>query len=98
MFSRSGADQSMGSSVMSAIVGFLAQKMMGGGDTGSMLSGITSGGNSSGAGVRIGSSLSGLGGLNKDHELVRHVQQNTGMQDPEEARQYTQHGVDMLGI
>jgi hypothetical protein len=29
MFSqRSGADQSMGSSVMSAIVGFLAQKMM----------------------------------------------------------------------
>jgi hypothetical protein len=30
MFSqRSGADQSMGSSVMSAIVGFLAQKMLG---------------------------------------------------------------------
>ena len=96
MLSRSGADQSMDSSVMSAIVGFLAQKMMVGGGIGSMLSGITSGGNSRGAGVHIGSSLSGLGRLNKDHELVRHVQQNTGMQDPEQARQYTQHGVNIL--
>jgi hypothetical protein len=98
MFSqRSGADQSMGSSVMSAIVGFLAQKMMGGGGgggMGSMLSGLTGGGGSGGSG--IGSILSGLGGLNKDHELVRHVQQNTGIQDPEQARQYTQHGVDIL--
>jgi hypothetical protein len=94
MFSqRSGADQSMGSSVMSTIVGFLAQKMMGGGGgMGSMLSGLTGGGSGSG----IGSILSGLGGLNQDHELVRHVQQNTGIQDPEQARQYTQHGVDIL--
>jgi hypothetical protein len=92
MFSqRSGADQSIGSSVMSAIVGFLAQKMMGGGGgMGSMLSGLTGGSSS------IGSILSGLGGLNKDHELVRHVQQNTGIQDPEQARQYTQQGVDIL--
>jgi hypothetical protein len=98
MFSqRSGADQSMGSSVMSAIVGFLAQKMMGGGGggIGSMLSGLTGGGGGDGIGG-IGSILSGLGGLNKDHELVRHVQQNTGIQDPEQARQYTQHGVDIL--
>ena len=97
MFSqRSGADQSMGSSVMSAIVGFLAQKMMGGGGgIGSMLSGLTGGGGG-GDGSGIGSILSGLGGLDKDHELVRHVQQNTGIQDPEQARQYTQHGVDIL--
>src|ERR1041384_1460574 len=95
MFSqRSGADQSMGSSVMSAIVGFLAQKMMGGGGgMGSMLSGLTGGGGGSSG---IGSILSGIGGLNKDHELVRHVQQNTGIQDPEQARQYTQNGVDIL--
>ena len=44
----------------------------------------------------IGSILGGLGRLNKDHELVRHVQQNTGIQDQEQARQYTQHGVDIL--
>jgi hypothetical protein len=97
MFSqKSGADQSMGNSVMSAIVGFLAQKMIGGGSGGisSMLSGITGGGSTGGGG--IGSILSGLGGLNKDHELVRHVQQNTGIQDQEQAREYTQHGVDIL--
>ena len=97
MFSqRSGADQSMGSSVMSAIFGFIVQKMMGagsGGGIGSMLSGLTGGGSSSGG---IGSILSSLGGLNKDHELVRHVQQNAGIQDPERAREYTQHGVDIL--
>jgi hypothetical protein len=34
--------------------------------------------------------------LNNDHELVRHVQQNTGIRDPEQARQYTQNGVDIL--
>jgi hypothetical protein len=98
MFSqRSGADQSMGSSVMSGIIGFLVQKMMGGsgGGIGSMVSGLTGGG-SGGGGGGIGSILSGLGGLNKDHELVRHVQQNTGIQDPDQARQYTQHGVDIL--
>jgi hypothetical protein len=99
MFSqRSGADQSMGSSVMTAIVGFLVQKMMGGGGgggLGNMLSGLT-GGSQQGSGGGIGSILGGLGGLNKDHELVRHVQQNSGIQDPEQARQYTQHGVDVL--
>ena len=34
--------------------------------------------------------------MNKDHELVRHVQQNAGIQDPDQATQYTQHGVDIL--
>ena len=47
MFSqRSGADQSMGNSVMSAIIGFLVQKMIGGGGSGGiggMLSGLTGG-------------------------------------------------------
>ena len=95
MFSqRSGVQQSMGNSIMSAIIGFMAQKMIGQG-IGSMLSGNSGSSNSGG----IQSMLSGLvggGGLNHDHELVRHVQQNTGIQDPETARQYTQHGVDIL--
>ena len=93
MFSqRSGVQQSMGNSIMSAIIGFIAQKMMGQG-LGSMLSG---GGGSSGSSGGIQSMLSGLGGLNRDHELVRHVQQNAGIKDPEAARQYTQQGVDVL--
>jgi hypothetical protein len=92
MFSqRSGVQQSMGNSIMNAIIGFMAQKMMGQG-IGSMLSG----GSSSSGGIQ--SMLSGLvgGGLNGDHELVRHVQQNAGIQDPETARQYTQQGVNIL--
>ena len=93
MFSqRSGVQQSMGNSVMNVIVGFLAQKMIGQG-IGSMLSG---GGGSGSSSRGINSVLSGLGGLSHDHELVRNVQQNAGIQDPEQARQYTQHGVDIL--
>jgi len=96
MFSqRSGVEQSMGNSIMSAIIGFMAQKMMGKG-LGNMLSGgggRGSGGSNSGG---IQSMLSGIGGLNRDHELVRHVQQNAGIKDPETARQYTQQGVDVL--
>jgi len=94
MFSqRSGVQQSMGNSIMSAIIGFMVQKMMGQ-ELGSMLSG-GSGGSSGNSGA-IQSMLSGLGGLNRDHELVRHVQQNAGIKDPEAARQYTQQGVDVL--
>ncbi len=94
MFSqRSGVQQSMGNSIMSAIIGFMVQKMMGQG-LGNMLSGAGGSGSSSSGGIQ--SMLSGLGGLNRDHELVRHVQQNAGIQDPETARQYTQQGVDVL--
>src|SRR5919197_709029 len=91
----------MDNSIMNAIVGFLAQKMVGGpgqgggGGIDSMISGLTGVDSGSRTGG-IGSILSGLGGLNQDHELVRHVQQNAGIQDPEQARQYTQHGVDIL--
>ena len=94
MFSqRSGVQQSMGNSIMNAIIGFMAQKMMGQG-IGSMLSG---GGSSGSSGIQsMLSGLTGGGGLNRDHELVRHVQQNAGIQDPETARQYTQQGVSIL--
>ena len=91
MFSqKSGVQQSMGNSIMSAIIGFVAQKMMGQG-LGNMLSG---GGGSNSGGIQ--SMLSGLGGLNRDHELVKRVQQNAGIKDPETARQYTQQGVEVL--
>ena len=94
MFSqRSGVQQSMGNSIMNAIIGFMAQKMMGQG-IGSMLSG--GGGSGSGGIQSMLSGLTGGGGLNRDHELVRHVQQNAGIQDPETARQYTQQGVSIL--
>ncbi len=82
----------MGSTIMRAIIGFMVQKMRGQG-VGNMLSG--GGGSRSNSGG-IQSMLSGLGGLNRDHELVRNVQQKAGIQDQETARQYTQQGVDVL--
>jgi hypothetical protein len=92
MFSQSsGVQQSMGSTIMSAIISFMAQKMMGQG-----LGGMLSGGGSSGGSGGMQSMLSGLGGLNRDHELVKHVQQDAGIKDPETARQYTQQGVDVI--
>jgi hypothetical protein len=44
----------------------------------------------------IQSMLSGLGNLNRDDELVHEVQLKAGVQDPEQARQYTQQGIDVL--
>jgi hypothetical protein len=95
MFShRSRAQQPLGNTIMSTIISFLVQKMMGQG-----LGDMLSGGNTSGGRGDIGniqSMLSGLGSLNRGHELVHEVQQKAGVQDPEQARQYTQQGVDVL--
>jgi hypothetical protein len=95
MFSqRTGAQQSMSGSIMNAIIGYLTQNMMQKG-----LSSFLGGGGSIGGGDGAGglkSALSGLGGLNRDHPLVQHVQQNAGIQDPDQAAQYTQHGVNLL--
>ncbi len=76
MFSqKSGVQQSIGSTIISTIIGFLVQKMMGQG-LGNMLSGGSSGGLGN-----IQSVLSGLGGLNQDHKLVKQVQQKAGVLD-----------------
>jgi hypothetical protein len=94
MFSqRNGVQQSMSSSIMSAIMGYIMQKGMG-----SMLSG---GSGSGGGSEGIKSMLSNLGGgsgqgINQDHELVKHVQQNAGIKDPQQASQYTRQGLDLM--
>jgi hypothetical protein len=96
MFSqRSGAQQSMSGSIMNAIIGYLMQNMMQKGLS-SFLGGGGSGGSSSSDAGGLKSALSGLGGLNRDHSLVQHAQQNAGIQDPDQATQYTQHGVNLL--
>jgi hypothetical protein len=94
MFSqRTGAQQSMSGSIMNAIIGYIMQNMMQKGLS-SFLGGGGGGGSDAGG---LKSALSSLGGgLNPDHALVRHVQQNTGIQDPDQATQYTQHGVNLL--
>jgi hypothetical protein len=95
MFSqRTGAPQSMSGSIMNAIIGYIMQNMMQKG-----MSSFLGGGGSGTGSSEIGglkSALSGLGGLNGDHALVQHVQQNAGIQDPDQATQYTEHGVNLL--
>ncbi|HZD81589.1 MAG TPA: hypothetical protein VE076_01825, partial [Nitrososphaeraceae archaeon] len=78
-------------SIMNAIIGYLMQNMMQKG-----LSSFLEGGGGRGDAGGLKSALSSLGGLNRDHALVQHVQQNAGIQDQDQATQYTQHGVSLL--
>lgn len=57
---------------------------------------ILGGGSGSRDAGGLKSDLSNLGGLNRDHPLIQHVQQNAGLQDPDQATQYTQHETSLL--
>jgi hypothetical protein len=59
------------------------------------LSSFLGGGGSGGAGG-LKSALSGFRDMKRYHPLVQHVQQNAGIQDPDQATQYTQHSVNLL--
>jgi hypothetical protein len=98
---RHGIDQSMGGSVISAIIGHLTQQQGEGGGIGNLFSQ----GNSYSDEDRRGgiqSALSNLmgqrdrGQLNEDHSLIQHVQQQTGIQDPQQAREYTHHALGVM--
>jgi hypothetical protein len=94
MFSqRHGIDQSMAGSVINAIMGHATQQ----GGVGNLFSGDSYDNYSDDD--RIGgiqSFLSNLGGIHQAHPLVQIVQQNTGIEDPLLATQYTQQAVDLL--
>ena len=61
-----------------------------------------SGGNNYSDDDRIGviqshlSNIMGGGQLQQDHPLVQYVQQNAGIQDPQQATQYTQQALEMM--
>ena len=80
---RGGIDQSIAGSVINAIMGHMTQQ--GGIDN------LFSGGNNYSDDDRIGgiqshlSNLMGGGQLQQDHPLVEYVQQNAGIQDPQQA-------------
>ena len=97
---RTGAQQSVSGSIMNAIVGYLMQSMMQKGVS-SFLGGIggTNLGNGTSGGVGdLKTTLSNLssGSLSPNHPLVQQVQQSASIQDPNEATQYTQHGINVL--
>jgi hypothetical protein len=96
---RHGIDQSMAGSVINAIIGHLTKQQGGG------IGNLFSTGSNYTDDDRIGgiqSSLSNLmgererGQLHQDHQLVQYVQQNAGIQDPEQAREYTHHAVGLM--
>lgn len=78
---RSGIEQSMMSTIISSVINHLTQQ----GSQNSLMGG---GG--------IQSALSNIGPLSPDHALVQRVQQDTGIQDPQQATQYTQQAVDLM--
>jgi hypothetical protein len=96
MFSQqTGAQPSLANSIMNAVIGFMMQKSIG-----NMFS---SGGGSSSGGIMSAMSniLGGNDGgsvnnLGQDHELAQHVQQQCGIQDPQQARQFTQQAVNVM--
>jgi hypothetical protein len=71
--------------IISSIVGHMSQQ----GSQNSLIGGQLGGGG-------IQSALSNIGQLNPDHALVQRVQQDTGVQDPQQATQYTQQAVDLM--
>ena len=79
---RSGIEQSVMSTIISSIMGHLTQQGL------SLMGGGQRGG--------IQSALSNIGQLSPDHALVQRVQQDTGIQDPQQATQYTQQAVDLM--
>jgi len=88
MFSqKTGTQPSVANSVMNAVMGFMMQKGIG-----------TSG--SAGSGGIMSAISNVIGGssnnLIQDHDLVKHVQQTCGIQDPQQATQYTQHAVSVM--
>ena len=101
---RHGIDQSMAGSVIGAVIGHLTQSQ-GGSSGGGGIGNLFSQGNSYSDDDRRGgiqSAISDLmgqrerGQLHQDHQLVRHVQQETGIQDPEQAREYTHHAIGLM--
>ncbi len=80
---KSRIEQSMMSTIISSIIGHLTQQGLP-----SLMGGGEGGG--------IQSALSNIGPVSPDHVLVQRVQQDTGIQDPQQATQYTQQAVDLM--
>jgi len=78
---RSGIEQSLMNTIISSVISHLTQQ----GPQNSFMDG---GG--------IQSALSNIGPLDPNHTLVQRVQQDTGIQDPQQATQYTQQALDLM--
>jgi hypothetical protein len=78
---RSGIEQSLMNTIISSVISHLTQQAPQ---------------NSFMDGGGIQSALSNIGPLDPNHALVQKVQQDTGIQDPQQATQYTQQALDLM--
>jgi hypothetical protein len=89
MFSqKTGAQSSMVTMVINAVMGYMMQRGLGG---------MTSGGGGQGGGIT--SALSNFMASNNtspNNDMVKHVQQTCGIQDPQQASQYTQQAMNVM--
>ena len=93
MFSqRTGAQQSISSTIMSTIMSYLMQNFMQKG----LSSFLGSGGNDKGSMKSALSQLQNDANNDPNHPLVQQVKNDSGLQDNNQARQYTQQAVSML--
>lgn len=93
---RSGIEQSIAGSVINAVIGHVMQH----GGIGNLFSrGNTYSDQDRNVGIQSAlTNLTGAGGrqLHQDHPLVQSVQQNIGIQDPQQATQYSQQALSLL--
>lgn len=88
MFSQNtGAQSSMATMVINAVIGFITQRGLGG---------MMSGGGQGGGIMSALSSFVGGDNVNPNSDMVKHVQQTCGIQDPQQASQYTQQAVSIM--
>ena len=88
MFSqKTGAQSSMATMVINAVIGFITQRGLGG---------MMSGGGQGGGIMSALSNIVGGDNVSPNSEMVKHVQQTCGIQDPQQASQYTQQAVSIM--
>lgn len=88
MFSqKTGAQSTMATMVINAVIGFITQRGLGG---------MMSGGGQGGGIMSALSSFVGGDNVNPNSDMVKHVQQTCGIQDPQQASQYTQQAVSIM--
>lgn len=87
MFSqKTGVQSSMATMVINAVIGYMMQRGLGG-----MMSGGQGGGIMSAV-----SNFMGGDNTSPNSDMVKHVQQTCGIQDPQQASQYTQEAVNTM--
>ena len=88
MFSqKTGAESSIATMVINAVIGYMMQRGLGG---------IMAGGDQGGGIMSALSNFMGGDNTSPNSDMVKHVQQTCGIQDPQQASQYTQEAVNIM--